>query len=136
MKPSSKDVCAGGLYNNSLRHRRNLNSVSNVCEAAPISLFWAPNGLNELPEFPFNLIGKSTMAFLTGQSWGVLKSWYTGGSLEQGFRCCFADGLKQSLTLSVVQASIRTDLKVRTKESWSLSLMLQSTPFIVDTIGT
>ena len=117
MKPSSKDVCAGGLYNNILRHRRNLTSVSNVCEAAPISLFWAPNGLNELPEFPFNLIGKSTMAFLTGQSWRVLKSWYTCGGLEQGFRCCFADGLKQSLTLSVVQASIRTDFKVRTKES-------------------
>ena len=33
----------------SLRHRRNLTSVSNVCEAAPMSLSWAPNGLNELP---------------------------------------------------------------------------------------
>ena len=35
-----------------------------------ISLFCAPNRLNELPhvhfEYPFNLIGKSTMAFLTG----------------------------------------------------------------------
>ena len=52
----------------SLRRRpRNLTSVSNVCEAVPSSLFWAPNGLNELPEvrfeFPFILIGKSTMAF-------------------------------------------------------------------------
>ena len=41
-----------------------------------------PNGLNELPEmrseFPFKLIGKWTMAFLTGQSWCLLKSWYTG----------------------------------------------------------
>ena len=39
-----------------------LNSVSDVCEAAQLSLFWAPNGLNELPEmrfeFPFILIGK------------------------------------------------------------------------------
>ena len=55
----------------SLRHRRNLTSVSNVCEAAPMSLSWALNGLNELPEvrfeFLFILIGKSTMAFLTGQ---------------------------------------------------------------------
>ena len=62
--------------------RRNLTLVSKVFEAAPISLFWAPDGLNKLPEvcfeFPFNLIGKSTMAFLTGQSWRVLKSWYTG----------------------------------------------------------
>ena len=51
----------------SLRRRRNLTLVSNVCKAAPKSLFWAPNGLNELLdmrfEFPFNLIGKSTMAF-------------------------------------------------------------------------
>ena len=29
--------------------RRKLNSVSNVFEAAPIYLFWVPNGLNELP---------------------------------------------------------------------------------------
>ena len=43
-------------------------------------LFWAPNELPEVHfEFPFNLIGKSTMAFLTaGQSWRVLKFWYTG----------------------------------------------------------
>ena len=66
-----------------LCRRRNLTTVSNVCEAAPISLFWAPDALNELPEvrfeFPFILIGKSTIAFWTGQSWRVLKSWYTGG---------------------------------------------------------
>ena len=47
-------------------------------------------------KFPSNLIGKSTMAFLTGQSWRVLESWYTGGDPEQGFRRCFADGLNQS----------------------------------------
>ena len=56
----------------SLRHRRNLTSVSKVYEAAPISLFWVTNRLNELPvvrfKFPFILIGKSTMAFLKGQS--------------------------------------------------------------------
>ena len=39
-------------------------------------------------EFPFILIGKSTMAFLTGQSWHVLKSQYTGGGPEQGFWHC------------------------------------------------
>ena len=27
--------------------------------------------------FPFDLYGKSAMAFLTGQSWPLLKSWYT-----------------------------------------------------------
>jgi len=40
-----------------VRRRRNLTSVGTVCEAAPRSLFWAPNRLNELPEvrfeFPF-----------------------------------------------------------------------------------
>ena len=78
-----------------------------MCEAAQRSLFWTPNGLNELPEvrfeFPFNLIGdhdKQNKAFLTGQSWRVLKSGYTAGSPEQGFWHCFADGVNQSLISS------------------------------------
>ena len=78
----------------SLRRRRN----PTVLKAAPLSLFWALNGLNELPEvrleFTFNLIGKLTIAFLMDQSWRVHKSWYTGGGPEQGFRRCFSDGLK------------------------------------------
>ena len=45
----------------SLRPRRNLTPVSNVCDVVLIFFFWAPNGLNELLkerfEFPFNLIG-------------------------------------------------------------------------------
>ena len=49
--------------------------------------------LDELPEmrleFPFNLIGKLTLAFLAAQSWCLLKSRYTGGGPEQGFRRCF-----------------------------------------------
>ena len=57
---------------NSLRGRRNLTAVSGVFEAPPLSLFCAAHGLNELSEmhceFPFNLIGKSTMDFLIGQS--------------------------------------------------------------------
>ena len=81
-----------------MRRRRHLTPFSNVCQVAPISLFWA-NRLNELLEmrfkFPFNLIGKLTLALLTGQSWHVLKSWYTGEDPEQGFRRCFADGLNQ-----------------------------------------
>ena len=48
-------------------HRCNVTSISNVCEAALVSLFWAASGLNELLEmyfqFPFILIGKSTTAF-------------------------------------------------------------------------
>ena len=50
----------------------------------------APNGVNELPEvcfeFPVSLIGKSTIAFfLIGQSWCVLKSWYTDGAQNKDF---------------------------------------------------
>ena len=41
------------FYFCSLRRRRNLTSVSNVCEAAPRSLYLVPNGLNELPEVRF-----------------------------------------------------------------------------------
>ena len=52
----------------SLLRRRNLTPVSNVFEAAPISLFSARPGLSELPEmrfeFPFDLIGELTMAFI------------------------------------------------------------------------
>ena len=107
MKRSSKDVCGGDLYSNSLRHRRNLASVSNVCEAASRSLFWA-NGLNELPEFPFNLIGKSTMAFFTKPIIArtqILVHRWGGRTLKTGF------------TSPVAQASITTDWKVRTKGS-------------------
>ena len=49
-----------------LLRKRNLSPVSKFCQAAPVSLFWVYNGLNELPEhfeFSFNLIGKSAMAF-------------------------------------------------------------------------
>ena len=119
-----------------LRWIRNLSQVSNaVCEAATRSLFWAPNGLNELPslctdaplpsefgegertsvhrlwitgshfEFPFNLIGKSTMVLLTGQSWRVLKSWYTGGDAEQELWHWLANGLDQNLVSSVAQVT-------------------------------
>ena len=56
-------------------------------------------------KFSFILIGKFTMAFLTGQSWRVLKSWYSGGGTEQGFRCYFANGLYQNLVSSVAQAT-------------------------------
>ena len=46
------------------------------------------------------------MAFLTGQSWHILKSWYTGAGPEQEFRCCFADGLNQSSVSSVALATL------------------------------
>ena len=29
--------------------------------------------------------------FKNGESWRLIKSWYTGGGEDQGFRCCFAE---------------------------------------------
>ena len=57
----------------SLGRRGNLTPVSNVCEAAPRSLFLAPTNSTNSRKcvskvFPFILIGKSTMAFFTRQS--------------------------------------------------------------------
>ena len=75
--------------------------------------FWASNGHNKFipemhSEFLFLLIGKSTMAFLTGQSWRLLKSWYVCGDPEEGFWHCFADGPNKSVVSSVVQATLQT----------------------------
>ena len=55
--------------------------------------------------FPFNLIGKSTIPLITGLSWRAFKSWYTGGSKTR-IRCCFADRLNQKFSLSVTQATL------------------------------
>ena len=82
-----------------------LTPVNNICKEAPRCLLWASNGLHQnygkcnLFEFPLNLIGKSKMAFLTGQSWCVLKSWYTGWGPEQGFWHWPADRLNQGYTV-------------------------------------
>ena len=62
--------------------------ASDVCKETLRSLFCT---LKE----SITLIGKSIRSFLTGQSWNVLKSWYTGGYLEQGFWHCFARGLSR-----------------------------------------
>ena len=102
----------GGGGGGSLCHRQNLIFDKNIGKAVLRYIFWAPNRLDELLEvrfkFPFMLIGKLTMAFLTGQSLStytcILKSSYTGWCLEQGFQRCFADGLNQSSVSPVGQA--------------------------------
>ena len=79
-----------------LRRRRNVTPISNIWKAAPIRLFRVgPQRTQRITvdEFPSNVIGKSTTAFLSGQSWRVLKSWYTGGETKQGLRRRFADEL-------------------------------------------
>ena len=94
----------------SLLRRRYLIPVSKVCEAARISLFWLPSGLNELPEmrveFPFNLVGKFTIAFFKQANHGA---YLNSGTHRWGPRTrslrCFADGLYQNgLDSSVTQA--------------------------------
>ena len=56
-------------------------------------------------EFPFILIGKSTMAFFNPANHGAYSIPDTRvGAKKQGFRRCFPDGLNQSLVSSVAQA--------------------------------
>ena len=55
----------------------------------------------------FYLIGKSTMAFLTGEQWRLLKPWYTGWGLEQGFGAVSQSDVNKSLVLrSMAKANI------------------------------
>ena len=93
----------------SLRGRRNLTLVSDICEAAPKSLFGAPNGLNKLPEihfiFPFNLIGKLTMAFFNRPVMVRTYILVHSRGPKTTISALFADRLhNQSLVSSVVQA--------------------------------
>ena len=66
---------------------------------------------------------KLCSATLTGQSWRVLKSGYTAGSPEQGFRRCFADGVNQSLTSSA------RSLRLSKRQSLSTTTVLFRTTF-------
>ena len=69
MCPSPSNLaCLSGQFEHNLHRRCNLTSVSNTCEAVP-----------------------TAMSFVTGQSWYVLKSWYTGDGPERGFWRCFTE---------------------------------------------
>ena len=72
-------------------------------------LVQGPHGLNKLLEedfeFPFNLICKLTMAFLTCQSWPILESWHTGLG-EQEFWYCFDDELNQAQVVQTLDSAI------------------------------
>ena len=98
-------LCLHGMI--SLCGRVNLTSVGIICEAVLRSVFCAPkdsmNYWKCLSNFLPCWLANQQWLFLTGQSWHVLKSWYTGGNPEQEFWHCFADGLNQSLISSVVQ---------------------------------
>ena len=74
-------------------------------------MFWAPNGLTELPKmhfkFPFNLTGNLTVALSTGQSWHVLKSRYTRGTQNKDFGAVSQTELTRNLVPSVAPAGVR-----------------------------
>ena len=46
------------------------------------------------------------MAFLTGQSWHVPKSWYANGGQEQKFRCGFTNCLNQAPVVQKLDSAI------------------------------
>ena len=86
-----KCVCPYFLFNKVYVISGVLSVSAEVCEVARRSLFWVPNGLNELLEvcfeFRIKLIGQSqNVFFLTGQSWRVLNSWHTARGTELGFQ--------------------------------------------------
>ena len=89
----SSYVDSKNLVMYSLQRRCNLNLASNVCEAAPRTVLWTPDGVNKLPkvclEFPFNLIGQSNNGFLTGQP-----------------RCDFSTGSQTELTRAIVLSGV------------------------------
>ena len=65
----------------SLRPRHNLTSarlVMSVKQHQDPCSGPATDSMNYQKFVPFILIGKLMMAFLIGQSWHILKSWYTG----------------------------------------------------------
>lgn len=67
-----------------------------------MSLFWAPKGLCQIPDF--NLIGKSKMAFLIRPVMVRTKILVHRRGPEKGFQRCFAGRIHQSKVLSVARA--------------------------------
>ena len=83
--------------------RVNKTPPSNVCQTAPISLFWASRGLMStiLPqmsfEFPFKLTGRLTIFFFCNRPIMALAQILVPRWGPQ-FRHCFADGLNQKFS--------------------------------------
>ena len=83
--------------------RVNKTPPSNVCQTAPISLFWASKGLMStiLPqmsfEFPFKLTGRLTIFFFCNRPIMALAQILVPRWGPQ-FRHCFADGLNQKFS--------------------------------------
>ena len=55
------------------------------------------------------------MAFLSGQSWHLLNSWYTDGGPEHRFRLCLADFTNRSFIACATQARRRLAVECHTQ---------------------
>ena len=77
--------------NTSLCQRRNLTLFSKVSETVPRYFFHVPNS------------GAFQISFQP--DWQIDKTAMTSGNPEQGFWCCFTDGLSLSIVLSVGKVS-------------------------------
>ena len=75
--------------------------------------------------FPLSWLANPQWPFLLGQSRCVLKSWYPGGGWEQGFWCCFADGLNKKLSFVCCSGYVTPSLNKRTK--WNQQYILHVT---------
>ena len=71
------------------------------------------------------------MTFLTGQSWRLLKSWYTAEGSEQGFRRWLADGLTRGLVSSVAQAMAAVTVVTSLTSYYSIWDLLNPTLVVV-----
>ena len=85
----------------SLRRRRNLTPASNVCEEAPISLFWAPKGAQEITGNAFRISLQPDWEIDNGFFHRLIMACsqilvHVWGP-EQGCPCCFADRLNLKL---------------------------------------
>ena len=89
------------LHGNSLCCRCNLASVSECWFTCILFFARDPQQTQQITgrafQMSFHLNWQIDDGILNSKSWCVLKSRNTGGGPVQGFRCCFTEGLNQSL---------------------------------------
>ena len=108
-RPWQVNYCSSVGRALSLHCRHNLTLVSNLYKQCQDPCFVPlTDSMNWNQKCTSNFLSywlaNQQWLFLTGQSWCVLESWYTGGGPGQGFWRCFADRLNKSSVSSVIQA--------------------------------
>ena len=91
----TQQKCSLSSQGYSQRLRYNLTPVSNICKAALISLFWAPSGLNKLPERRFQVFFHPDWCIDNGlfnrPIMARTQILVHGWGPKQEFLCCFED---------------------------------------------